>query len=507
MLTGTTQLIRDVLTCQARNESRCKSQDEKLLKLACLYEICHDMMSLRSIDDLCMKIIGHINSTRYRVESRFPFIEIYDRSFAADNFKQNRQYKVSVQIVANEIVCGQIGFFYKDATIASETEDRCFLEQISEDLGVWLERQEQAIAQEALLNEVRVMEEAIDKHSIIAITDRKGSIKYVNEQFCNISKYSANELLGQNHRIINSGYHSKEFIRHLWSTISSGVIWKGEFKNRAKDGSFYWVDTTIVPFLDHTGVPYQYVAIRTVITEHKLLEQRMVEQVAELARSNDELEQFAYVVTHDLQEPLRAVSGFVQLLKKRYDERLDEQANELIAHTVAGTKRMQRLIDDLLTYAQVNANQSLEEIDCNQLLKNILIDLSVIICECGADITCDHLPVIKGVSFQFIQLFTNLINNALKFRSERSLKIHIGIEENADEWIFSVADNGIGIESQYLERIFRVFQRLHSRKEYAGMGIGLAICKKVVEHHGGRIWVKSESGQGSVFYFTISKVN
>ena len=131
LLTGTIQLIRDVLTCQAGNESRCKSQDEKLLKLACLYEICHDMMSLRSIDDLCMKIIDHINSIRYRIESRFPFIEIYDRSFAADNFKQNRQYKVSVQIVANEIVCGQIGFFYEDATIASETEDRCFLKQIS----------------------------------------------------------------------------------------------------------------------------------------------------------------------------------------------------------------------------------------------------------------------------------------------------------------------------------------------------------------------------------------
>ncbi|MDE2388852.1 MAG: PAS domain-containing protein, partial [Betaproteobacteria bacterium] len=334
---------------------------------------------------------------------------------------------------------------------------------------------------------------------------KSGKIRYVNEKFCSVSKYSADELIGQDHRIVNSGYHPQEFMASLWATITKGNIWRGEIKNRAKDGTYYWVDTTIVPFLDDSGVPYQYVGIRTDVTTYKQLEQKMEEQVTELARSNDELEQFAYVVTHDLQEPLRAISSFVQLLKKYCDHQLDERANDLISHAIAGTSRMQMLIDDLLTYAQVNANKTLNEIDCEQLLSNVLTDLSVVISECKATVTHDKLPVVNGIRFQFIQLFTNLINNALKFRRNHPPQIHIGVEENSHEWIFSVTDNGIGIEEQYLERIFRVFQRLHSRREYAGTGIGLAICKKVVEHHGGKIWVKSMPNVGSSFYFTVPR--
>jgi PAS domain S-box-containing protein len=352
-----------------------------------------------------------------------------------------------------------------------------------------------------------MIERALDEHAIIAITNKQGKIKYVNQKFCSVSKYSTEELMGQDHRIISSGYHSKEFIHNLWTTITKGETWKGEIKNRAKDGTYYWVDTTIVPYLDHTGSPYQYVAIRTEVTEYKRLEQKMEEQVAELARSNDELEQFAYVVTHDLQEPLRTISSFVQLLKKYFNNQLDERANDLISHVVAGTSRMQMLIDDLLTYAQVNASQTLKEIDCECLLNNVLADLSVTSGECNAIITHDKLPVVSGIPFQIIQLFSNLINNAFKFQREQPPRIHVGVEENPDEWVFSVSDNGIGIEAQYLERIFRVFQRLHSRREYAGTGIGLAICKKVVEHHGGSIWVKSEPNVGSSFYFSIPKIN
>jgi light-regulated signal transduction histidine kinase (bacteriophytochrome) len=167
---------------------------------------------------------------------------------------------------------------------------------------------------------------------------------------------------------------------------------------------------------------------------------------------------------------------------------------------------MQQLIDDLLTYAQANASQDFIEIDCEQLLNNVEADLFITISECSAIITHDHLPVVKGIHFQFIQLFTNLINNALKFQRAQPPQIHIGVEEKQDEWIFLISDNGIGIEKQYLKRIFRVFQRLHSRNDYAGTGIGLAICKKVVEHHGGKIWASSELNVGSSFYFTIPKI-
>ncbi|WP_292916094.1 sensor histidine kinase [Nitrosomonas sp.] len=414
---------------------------------------------------------------------------------------------MSVPIRLDGETVGQLGINYKHLEYSNKGAISIsdFLNSIALDFGDWLQRSKLRDIEAAYLGDVKMTERAINEHAIIAITDSRGKIQYVNQKFCEVSKYSTEELIGEDHRIINSGYHPRDFFLNLWSTISKGEIWKGEIRNRAKDGSFYWVDTTIIPLLDERGSPYQYVAIRTEVTAHKKLEAKMEEQVAELARSNDELEQFAYVVTHDLQEPLRAITSFVQLLKKYCNDQLDERANDLISHAVAGANRMQMLIDDLLTYAQVNASQTMTDIDCDHLLSNVLIDLSIIIDECEATVTCDKLPVIKGIPFQFVQLFTNLINNALKFKRAEPPRIHVGVGDNQNEWIFSVTDNGIGIEAQYIDRIFRVFQRLHSRKEYSGTGIGLAICKKVVEHHGGRIWVESEPNAGSSFYFSIPK--
>ena len=497
-------LGRDSLQIQNMQETETR---EKLTKLACLYEISRDMLSIRSIDDLCQKLIEHMRLAWQHVGDVFPLIEIDHQCYTTGKSAYALEHKFFAPVMVNGGICGQICVFYEDSNLIRwlPDEDSVLLQNIANDLSLWLEQKQFLDGQAALLNEVRMIERALNEHAIIAITNKQGKIKYVNEKFCSVSKYSAEELVNQDHRIINSGYHPKEFIRNLWNTIAKGQTWKGEIKNRAKDGTYYWVDTTIVPFLDHTGAPHQYFAIRTEVTEYKRLEQKMEEQVAELARSNDELEQFAYVVTHDLQEPLRAISSFVQLLKKYFNNQLDERANDLISHVVAGTSRMQMLIDDLLTYAQVNASQAPKEVDCECLLGNVLTDLSVPIGECNAIITHDKLPVVSGIPFQFIQLFTNLINNALKFQREQPPQIHVGVEENPDEWVFSVQDNGIGIEAQYLERIFRVFQRLHSRREYAGTGIGLAICKKVVEHHGGRIWVKSEPNVGSSFYFSIPK--
>ena len=482
---------------------------ERLTKLACLYEISRALLRTRSVEELCQQLIEHMRLAWQSYDLIFPFIEIDGNYYAAGEPESLLMHKFSVPLRVHGDVAGQVGVLSKDISVTSwpENEDTLFLKNIASDLGLWLEQKKLADAQNALLHDVRMIESAFNAHSIVAITDQSGKIRYVNEKFCLVSQYSASELIGQDHRIVNSGYHSKEFMEDLWVTITQGQVWRGEIKNRAKDGTYYWVDTTIVPFLDGDGLPYQYVGIRTEVTNYKHLEHKMEEQVAELARSNDELEQFAYVVTHDLQEPLRAINSFVQLLKKYCDQQLDERARELITHAVAGTNRMQILIDDLLTYAQVNACQTLAEIDCELLLENVLTDLSVIIGECNAVVTYDKLPVINGIRFQLIQLFTNLINNALKFRRNLPPQIHIGVEENPREWIFSVTDNGIGIEEQYLERIFRVFQRLHSRREYAGTGIGLAICKKVVEHHGGRIWVKSAPNVGSSFYFTVPKTH
>jgi len=225
---------------------------------------------------------------------------------------------------------------------------------------------------------------------------------------------------------------------------------------------------------------------------------------AELARSNAELEQFAYVATHDLQEPLRAVASCVQLLQRRYEGQLDARADEFISHAVDGTKRMQTLIHDLLAYSRISTHSKLfAPTKCDVVLEEALANLTVAIAESGAEVTRDALPMVSGDATQLTQLFQNLVGNALKFRGARPSKIHVGAVFEESAWRFSVTDNGIGMEPQYFDRVFLVFQRLHTRKKYQGTGIGLAICKKVVERHGGRIWVESEPEEGATFCFTI----
>jgi PAS domain S-box-containing protein len=224
----------------------------------------------------------------------------------------------------------------------------------------------------------------------------------------------------------------------------------------------------------------------------------------ELKRSNAELEQFAYVASHDLQEPLRAIAGMVQLLQKRYQGKLDERADEYIDHAVEAAGRMRKLINDLLTYSRVvRFGKQFEMTDVEKVLDTALANLRVALQESRATVTHDPLPSLMVDETQIGQVFQNLIGNAVKFRGERPLQIHIGAREEENAWCFEVRDNGIGIESQYFERIFGVFQRLHTRRDYPGTGIGLSLCKKIVERHGGSIWVESEAGQGTSFYFTL----
>jgi light-regulated signal transduction histidine kinase (bacteriophytochrome) len=224
----------------------------------------------------------------------------------------------------------------------------------------------------------------------------------------------------------------------------------------------------------------------------------------ELARSNRDLEQFASVASHDLQEPLRAVAGCVQILQKQYEGQLDERANELIALTVDGVGRMQTLINDLLSYSRVSTRgKAFEAADCQAALDVALVNLKAAVQEASAVVSHDALPVVRADPTQLMQLLLNLLSNAIKFRSTAPPIIHVGAKRQNGHWVVSVKDNGIGIEPKYSERVFAVFQRLHTRTEYPGTGIGLAICKKIVERHGGRIWVDSEPGKGSTFSFTI----
>ena len=233
-------------------------------------------------------------------------------------------------------------------------------------------------------------------------------------------------------------------------------------------------------------------------------EEKLKLALADLGRSNKDLEQFAYVASHDLQEPLRMVSSYTQLLARRYRGQLDAAASEFIAYAVDGANRMQKLIDDLLAYSRVGTRATaFQPADCTAVLDRVLANLKAAIETSGTVVTHGPLPAVVHDNLLLVQLFQNLIGNAIKFRVEKPPRIHVSAEQKGEEWVFAVRDNGIGIDPQHAERIFTIFQRLHTAEEYPGTGIGLAICKKIVERRGGRIWVESQPGIGSTFYFTI----
>ncbi len=241
------------------------------------------------------------------------------------------------------------------------------------------------------------------------------------------------------------------------------------------------------------------------VAERTRAEEALAEQAEALARSNTDLQQFAYVASHDLQEPLRMVASYLQLISRRYQGRLDADADDFIGFAVDGARRMQALIQDLLSYSRVGTYaRPLEQIDLERVVAKATANLKVAIDESGAVVTHDPLPAVWADATQMVQLFQNLIGNAIKFRGDRAPVVHVSAREGEDGTIFSVRDNGIGIEPQYAERIFVIFQRLHTREEYGGTGIGLAVCKKIVERHRGRIWMESAPGRGSVFHFTIA---
>jgi PAS domain S-box-containing protein len=386
---------------------------------------------------------------------------------------------------------------------------------------------------------------ALDQHAIVAITDVQGTITYVNDKFCAISQYSKDELIGQNHRILNSGHHPKEFFQEMYHSIANGKVWHGEIKNRAKDGSIYWVGTTIVPFMSAEGKPRQYVAIRADITERKRadeeiqrlnsemesrnknleaqavelqtardeLEVRVNQRTEELAganqvleRSNIELQQFAYVASHDLQSPLRSISGFVQLLKLEYESKLDEQASDWIRRTVQAIEQMQTLIRDVLAYSRVDSrSRPFAPTPFLDVFNDAVALLESSIHDAGGKVDCGELPVVMGDRSQLAQLMQNLIGNGLKYHGDQPPHVHVSAERDGNQWTFSVRDNGIGIEPKHHERIFEIFKRLHDQTEYPGTGIGLAVCRRVVTRHGGKIWLESEAGCGSVFHFTLSE--
>ncbi|TET85659.1 MAG: PAS domain S-box protein, partial [Anaerolineales bacterium] len=283
--------------------------------------------------------------------------------------------------------------------------------------------------------------------------------------------------------------------------------WTVELEMCCKDGSTIWTEMEATFLRDPDGQVIGIQGVARDITERKRAEKELKETMADLERSNAELEQFAYVASHDLQEPLRMVSSFTQLLAQRYKGKLDADADDFITFAVDGANRMQRLINDLLTYSRVGTRgKPLQTTYCEAVIDQSLDNLKLAIENCGAVITHDPLPSVMADESQLVQLFQNLIDNAIKFRGDQPPRVHVGVESKDGEWVFSVHDNGIGIDPEHFDRIFVIFQRLHGKQEYAGTGMGLATSKKIVERHAGRIWVESKPGKGATFYFTMPNI-
>jgi PAS domain S-box-containing protein len=482
---------------------------------------------------------------------------------------------------------------------------------------------------------------ALVESCIVAITDQKGIISYTNDNFCNISKCGREELIGQDYRIINSGFHSKDFIREMWETIANGKIWRGELKNTAKDGTYYWVNTTIVPFLDERGKPYQYIAIQADITERKRgeqliianlelafqneekenrateliiankelafqneekenrateliiankelafqnkekekrakelmvanmelafqneekgkrakelivanvelafqneekekraeeltianrelkkaeddirklnkedirklneeLEQKVVARTAQLESANRELESFSYSVSHDLRTPLRAVNGYAKILEEDYANVFDPEGRRMLAVVQNNAKKMGVLIDDLLTFSRLGKKEVKKSmVNMTALVENALAELHTSQ-QFKALVTINDLhPAIADTTLM-AQVWVNLLSNAIKYSSNtKKPAIKVDSEKRNNELIYSISDNGVGFDMKYAHKLFGVFQRLHSSKDFEGTGVGLALVHRIITKQGGKIWAKADINKGATFYFSL----
>jgi signal transduction histidine kinase len=311
--------------------------------------------------------------------------------------------------------------------------------------------------------------------------------------------------------IFNSMIIGKTLAKRI-TVLSRGVatIGAGDFDHRiAIEGDDELSALALASNEMASSLKASYISIENLqreVTERIRLENKLKETLIEVQRSNRELEQFAYVASHDLQEPLRMVSSYTQLLAESYKNQLDDKAHKFIHYAVDGAVRMQLLINDLLAYSRIGTKgKPLEPTDAHAVLGEVISNLKMYIDEAKAIITNDELPEVRADDSQLVQLFQNLISNAIKFKGEAVPRVHVSARDEGQEWLFSVRDNGIGIEQEYADKVFVIFQRLHTKEEYPGSGIGLAICKKIVERHGGRIWFESVVGKGTTFYFTLPK--
>jgi two-component system CheB/CheR fusion protein len=355
----------------------------------------------------------------------------------------------------------------------------------------WLELQARTIDLQARTKALADVNFALDQSAIVATTDTKGTITYANQKFCDVSKYSREELLGQDHRLVNSGYHPKEFIRDLWVTIANGRIWRGEIRNRAKDGSIYWVDTTIVPFLDESGKPYQYMAIRYEITDRKRSEERLREQEA-LAR----LGQMAAVVAHEVKNPIAGIRGALQVIGSRMPA--EARDKPIIGEIIARLDALNGIVHDLLVFARPRELRA-EPIELRPLLISTvdLLKRDPSLARFDVEIAGDG-AVVQADAEQLQLVFQNVLMNAAQATGGTG-HVRVTIARRDGSWTVAMADSGPGMPAEVREKVFEPFFTTKSR----GTGLGLPIARRVVEAHGGQISIETPPGGGTVVAISL----
>ncbi len=507
-----------------------ESDLQKSLKEISDYKYALDESSIVAITDQ-KGIIKHVNENFCKI-SKFSAEEligqdhrIINSSFHPKEFIRN----IWVTIAAGKIWKGELKnkakdgtFYWVDTTIVPFLNEQGKPYQYVAIRADITERKKIEDDLQRSLKEITDYKYALDESSIVAITDQKGVIKHANDNFCKISGYSREELIGQDHRIINSSFHPKFFIRNIWVTIANGKIWRGELKNKTKTGDFYWVDTTIIPFLNEHGKPYQYVAIRSNITSRKQaeeeikelnekLEARVAQRTSELETLNEELESFSYSISHDLRAPLRAINGYAFIAKKKLEAKLknelDEEDRAGFEKIISNTRRMGQLIDDLLSFSRLGRKEIVKSpFEMQEIVNQIIVELSpeIEIEKIKFENKINHSP--PSDLNMMRQVWVNLISNALKYSSmKESVVIEIGSYEGIDDITFYIKDNGIGFDMDYAGKLFGVFQRLHTEREFEGVGVGLAVVKKIIQRHRGNVWAEGKVNDGATFYFSLPK--
>lgn len=500
-----------------------RALQERVKELECLYDVNRLIQELRKekkpVRDVLQKTVHFLPPAFQHPNIACARITFHGDTFETTQF-QRSPWRLTSEIIVNGEPSGEVAVYYTKERPTGNgdpflSEEQALLDTLSELLGHALERE--AIARLLQDQESQTVQTMSEKAAIVdamrdglLVLSGEGVLVDANPAVETITGFTRAELLGQ---------PLKGVFPALAREFDIDRVLALELKGEPVQA----FETDIITMSHHhTRVPIHLSVTLSVVpldrverviilnlndvTRLKEIQIQLQEKTLALERSNEELQQFAYIASHDLQEPLRMVSSYVQLLARRYKDVLDQDAADFIEYAVDGATRMKALINDLLAFSRVNTQgRPFEKIDLNTVVETVLRDLKGFIDDTNAKVVVNPLPEIHGDPHQLGQLFQNLIHNAMKFHGDSPPEVRISAQERETDWLCSVRDNGIGIKPQYYEKIFQIFQRLHGKRKYPGTGIGLAVCKRIVTRHHGRIWVESKPDQGSTFYFTIPK--